>query len=289
MGKKKPKRKKVTVKLLQRKHAGKVTEPYRVMEQLVTEHHSHLKDVKIAIAWRFGWNANADGLMTMGRAKKCTDLDKQLAEYDFVILLNHEAWNKGGLNEKQRLALVDHELCHCEVVTDSNGDPKYDEEGRRVCRIRKHDIEEFQDVVARHGLYSHDLAEFAKKSIKDSDRPLLTAAESQPADDKSATKKQEKKPAEKKSSGRRKPNEWKSLDIETFDVYNIPASVIEKLRDADISTLGGLSNRTGEDIQWYKKIKGIGQAASDKIDEAFVAFFADHPEFCDEWACPDAR
>lgn len=178
---KKPKRKRVVCKLLKREHAGKVTEPYRIMEELIDAHHKHLYDVKIAIAWRFGWKANPDGLMQMGRAQKRGDLDRELAKFDFVILLNHEAWNQGGLDEKQRAALIDHELCHCELVHDSNGEPKCDEEGRLVCRIRRHDIEEFQDVVARHGCYTKDLAEFSRKSIADAQRPLLSPPTSEAA------------------------------------------------------------------------------------------------------------
>lgn len=165
----------MTCKLLKRLHAGKVTEPYRIMEELIDKHHAHLTDVKIAIAWRFGWGANADGLMTMGRTKKCGDLDRELAAYDFVILLNHEAWNRGGLNTAHQTALIDHELCHAEVTMDTNGEPKRDEEGRLVCRIRRHDIEEFRDVVARHGCYTSDLDDFVRKSIADAARPLLNA------------------------------------------------------------------------------------------------------------------
>lgn len=98
---KKKSRKKVTVKLLERMHAGKVTEAYRIMEELIKKHHSHLAEAKIAIAWRFGWNVSVDGKWKLGQAKKGSDLDRELHEHDFVILVNHEAWNQSGLNEKQ--------------------------------------------------------------------------------------------------------------------------------------------------------------------------------------------
>lgn len=172
-GEKEKKRKKVTVKLLERKHAGKITEAYRIMDDLIDKHHNHLADAKIAIAWRFGWNQDADGRLRLGQAKKGSDLDRELHHFDFVILLNHEAWNKGGLKQEQKLALVDHELCHCEVSMDVDGEPKVDEEGRTVYRVRKHDIEEFLDVVNRHGCYTNELAKLAQSGINDSDRPLL--------------------------------------------------------------------------------------------------------------------
>lgn len=258
----KPKRKKVPVKLLKRVHAGQVTEPYRIMEELIENHHQNLKDVKIVIAWRFGWSANADGLMTMGRAKKCTDLDRQLADFDFVLLLNHEAWNKGGLSEKQRAALIDHELCHCEVTMDSNGEPKYNEDGRLVCRIRKHDIEEFQDVVARHGCYTHDLAEFANKSIKDSDRPLLAQQgdgvnSSEVAGD----------------SDEAIPENVETMPIDNLAQYakkkKISPRQIQALFDAGLDTVGKLiAHMRNEGEWWARSITGIGRETKVPIEDA---------------------
>ncbi|HEV3341408.1 MAG TPA: putative metallopeptidase [Pirellulales bacterium] len=167
-------RKKVNVKLLDRKHAGQITEPYRMMEELIEQFHSHLIDAKIAIAWRFGWKANTDGHVTLGQAKKGSDLDREMHDHDFVILLNHEAWN-GSLNVDQKRALMDHELCHCEVSKDQNGEPKIDENKRTVYRIRKHDIEEFREIVARHGCYKEDLEAFVAAANEDRKRPLLKA------------------------------------------------------------------------------------------------------------------
>lgn len=166
-------RKKVTVKLLERLHAGKVTGPYQIMESLIKEHHSHLSEAKIAIAWRFGWKADADGRVKLGQAKKGSDLDRELNDKDFVILLNHEAWNRADFTEAQMRALLDHELCHAAISLDSNGELKTDENGRTVYRIRRHDCEEFRDVVARHGMWKSDLQEFAAAAINDSKRPLL--------------------------------------------------------------------------------------------------------------------
>ena len=185
-GPKPPKRKKVTVELLGRKHAGKVTEAYRIMEELIENHHSHLKDAKIVIAWRFGWRPDADGRLCLGSAKKGSDLDRSMHGYDFVVLLNHEAWNKGGLDDKGHQAVLDHQLCHCQVAVDTNGEPKADEKGRTCYRLRKHDIEEYLDVVNRHGLHTHELAAVAQAGINDFERPLLAVAEK-------AGKKSEKK------------------------------------------------------------------------------------------------
>lgn len=169
-------RKKVTVDLIARKRGDTVATPYKLMEEIVEAHHPHLRDAKIAIAWRHGKKADSDGRIWLGQAKKGSDLDRALHGFDFVLLLNHEAWN-ANLSEAQMRALLDHELCHCAVVVDTNGEPKVDEKGRTVYRLRKHDIEEFRDVVARHGLWKEDIREFVEAAIKaEPDLPLFPEA-----------------------------------------------------------------------------------------------------------------
>ena len=174
---KKSQPKKVTVKLLERQRNGKPSEPYQVMDKLIAEHHPHLAQAEIAICWRYGWSEDVDGRLRLGQASKASDCERALQEYDLVLLLNWEAWNTGGLDGVQQRALLDHELTHCQVALDEDGEPKVDEDGRIVYRIRKHDVEEFREVVERHGLYTDDLQEFAQAGIKDSERPLLADEE----------------------------------------------------------------------------------------------------------------
>lgn len=168
-------RKKVTVSLIPEKRGKEVPAPYRIMRELIEQHHKHLAEAKIAIAWRFGKKADADGRMWLGAAKKGSDLDRALHEYDFVILLNHEVWNSSQFKEAQMYALMDHELCHCAVANDTDGNPKKDEQGRTVYRTRKHDLEEFQEVYARHGAWAKDIQAFLE--ARHEERPLIKLAE----------------------------------------------------------------------------------------------------------------
>lgn len=181
-GPKEKKRKKVPWKLIERKHAGKVVEPYRILEEVQTAHHSHLKDATILLAWHEGWKHDADGHRKLGMAKKCSDLDRERMPGDFVVVLNQNAWE--FMDDTQKRALIDHELCHCQVAADTNGEPKIDDRGRVCYRMRRHDIEEFQEVVARHGCYKADLGRFVEAAMKKRTEPLFN----QPKDDKPAQK-----------------------------------------------------------------------------------------------------
>jgi hypothetical protein len=151
---------------------------YRDLLSLVKRHHSHLNDARIGMAWRRALKPDPDGRLVLGKCKKASDLDRELAAFDFVILLNQEAWN--DLDHSQREALLDHELCHAQVARTKDGDPKMDEKGRIVYRLRKHDIEEFSEVVERHGLYKADLAAFAEKCAARRKAPLFADVPEEP-------------------------------------------------------------------------------------------------------------
>jgi hypothetical protein len=137
-------------------------DPYGYLDRLVMAHHEPLADAKIALAWLLDVKPDCDGHLTLGRCRKATDLDREFREFDLVILLNAAAWRT--LNEQQRAALVDHELCHATIAQDKHGEPILDERDRKCYRLRKHDIEEFHAVVKRHGVYLSDIAEFIRSA-----------------------------------------------------------------------------------------------------------------------------
>lgn len=166
--------KKVKIKFVERQDDdGRVREPYAIMERLIATERADLAQARIGIAWREGWKRDKDGLLKCGQCKKRNELDRTLGEYDFVILLNREAWR--GFDGRQRERLIFHELCHAEIETDANGDEKRDEAGRLVTRGRKHNIQEFREVVEKYG-WDEDLSDLAQQNIADADRPLLAAA-----------------------------------------------------------------------------------------------------------------
>lgn len=135
---------------------------YRHLDHLVDKFHEDLREAKIALAYCTSWKADKDGHTTLGKCKRATDLDRELSPWDFVILLNETFWTAHAVTTEQRLALLDHELCHAAVRRDKDGDWKRDPKGRLLYRLRKHDLEEFRAIVERHGLWKHDLEKFAQ-------------------------------------------------------------------------------------------------------------------------------
>jgi|GEM_PF-2719934 len=159
--------------------------------------HRHLLEAKIVLLYRTGKKASPDGLLEMGRARKATARDHiGLEEADFVVEINADRWP--DLDDREKVALVDHELTHCAAViagrfvsrllldqfinaigsdfiptepeqTDDEGrvlvryfrrkgEAKAGEDGYHeqplAWRMRKHDVQDFCDVIHRWGAWN---------------------------------------------------------------------------------------------------------------------------------------
>lgn len=126
--------------------------------QVICKSHQFLRDARIKYLFRSGkWEKGEK--VVLGQAKLASEDTRFIADFDFVIIINFDAWNKA--NEKQRLALVDHELSHCDFTEDDEGNRKW----KTAC----HDVEEFTAVVYRHGLWADDLQKLML-AAKENDR-----------------------------------------------------------------------------------------------------------------------
>jgi hypothetical protein len=141
-----------------------------VANRLIDKHHSHLGPIRIEYYF-LSEPIEERGKDVWGRARKVTGLNAYLAlpvkpeqaiepKGFFVIEIVKHVW--GQLDEKSKLALVDHELCHCWV----------DDEGN--LKITPHDLEEFNSIVRRYGLWRDDVVAFldaAQGKLFDRRRP----------------------------------------------------------------------------------------------------------------------
>ena len=116
-------------------------------ERLIERHHEHLQQARIGFLFR-SEAPSSNGKATLGKAEKVNSKWTPLLqeELDFAIWLAADYWFD-VLDPRQKRALLDHELCHC------IGRP-YE------WKIRPHDVEEFAEVVQRHGMWSSDLKRF---------------------------------------------------------------------------------------------------------------------------------
>jgi hypothetical protein len=91
----------------------------------------------------------------LGKARKIGGLNAWLSEKTdepyFVIEVAYDLWL--GMTTAQKRALVDHELSHCRIkYSKTTGEPSL--------YIAPHDLEEFNAIVERHGLWRDDVQKF---------------------------------------------------------------------------------------------------------------------------------
>jgi hypothetical protein len=153
--------KKVRIELIPDKH-----EAYKLLTKIRKKYHRDTAKAKISLAWRIALKPDKDGHLVLGMCHRTSDMLKEFAECDYVILLNKEVWNDEEWTDKEKKALLDHEMCHAAPIMKNEGHQKRDERKRRCWRIRHHDIEEFKSVVEHHGVWKKDLEAFAEALLK---------------------------------------------------------------------------------------------------------------------------
>lgn len=102
-----------------------------------------------------------NGLPAAGIARKLGLKDRVMGRGDAEIAIDHDQWEE--MDEKERRALLDHELYHLQVKEDKRGIVR-DDHGRPVLKIRKHDYEFgwFKAVAERNGKHSLERQQAAK-------------------------------------------------------------------------------------------------------------------------------
>lgn len=87
-------------------------------------------------------------------AKVCGDLP------DYICTISADWWRQA--TPARRAALIHHELKHCFIVLDPEGEKRFDDDGNPQWGLAAHDLEEFSDTVRRYGDWAGDVAPFVR-------------------------------------------------------------------------------------------------------------------------------
>lgn len=132
--------------------------------RLYNVEHEHLLTAKIGFLFT-DTPATRKGKHIMGQAEMPSQMSgspwakaRALQQYcdwfgepqDFIITLYAPYVLQAAPIEQ--MALLEHELYHCGHVHDSQGIPKFKQDGSPVFGIRGHDVEEFVGVARRYGI-----------------------------------------------------------------------------------------------------------------------------------------
>ena len=105
----------------------------------------HLREIPIAYVFK-PKASKKGGRVVLGKAIRQNDLQQHLSGYWFVMEIPEDEWKNS--NDKEREAIVCHELCHMDTVE------KEDKDGNifLVPTLKDHDIQEFEYVIQRYGV-----------------------------------------------------------------------------------------------------------------------------------------
>lgn len=132
-----------------------------IANSLIPDFHPHLEGVRIEYVFT-DTIPSKGGKQVWGTMRKISSLPAYLAnkgepeadvEPFFCMVITLPVWEQ--LPPKDRVALVDHELCHAGVEEDK-------------LTMVPHDLEEFSEVVERHGLWRKDIQKFIEAATSNS-------------------------------------------------------------------------------------------------------------------------
>lgn len=119
------------------------SEVIHLAESLIDQYHLPLMQARIAFVFQ-DEATETDGRVELGKTSKVQPKMQPYMEYDFLIVLAEDKWTEMSSNARE--ALIDHELSHC-GGDEANG-----------WKLRHHDIEEFREVLERHGAWNAGLS-----------------------------------------------------------------------------------------------------------------------------------
>ena len=122
----------------------------KIAVRVIDKWHSGLSEANIVYLFKDVPTWNSKGKTVFARTHKAPEQWQFLAGCDVVVIVNKKVWDR--LDNKQREALIDHELCHVLKDEDEKGNPKWS--------MVTHDVEEFAAVIQRHGMWMEDLKKF---------------------------------------------------------------------------------------------------------------------------------
>lgn len=153
---------------------------HRMASEILTTYESHSPLVKCGVTVDFvfahpsvdengeptGDAIKKNGRKALGLCRVINLKDRTMGRGDVEILIDADWWNNEASEQEQK-ALLDHELHHAEVKM-KDGQPKRDNLGRPLIKLRKHDVEVgwFDIIALRHGKHSQERIQ-AKKLTDD--------------------------------------------------------------------------------------------------------------------------
>jgi len=122
----------------------------QIAASLIPNYHPELATAAIMYVF-ISEATKKNGKEVLGKVQKLTGFNEWVLEHNFVVTIAMDKWNE--LTENQRSALVDHMLERCTGEED-------EDTGEMKWKMRDPDVQEFPNILHRHGAWNEDLQGF---------------------------------------------------------------------------------------------------------------------------------
>lgn len=123
-------------------------QPAAIAQVLIDAIHTDLREASIGYAYRKDMRKGEK--IVLATASRGGSKLEFFSGLDLLVMVNWKTWQLLSLD--QRVALIDHELCHFAMEQTEHGIEYV---------TRGHDVEEFERIISRWGLWKPDLRAFA--------------------------------------------------------------------------------------------------------------------------------
>lgn len=128
------------------------------VEELVEKIHPHLRAAKIVVLQK-PKAGKRHGRVLITQTKRASEataalLKDEIGPLHYVIEIGKDAWDT--LSQERKKVVLDHALCYC-----AGQDPD-----KGTWKLRGPDVEEFTQIIERHGLWTGELEIFSKEAAK---------------------------------------------------------------------------------------------------------------------------
>lgn len=166
------------------------SEGREVLDTVIEEYHPHLREHGVTVGLLAAWpRAGGDdaplklhGYPCLAVVKVTPYRQRVQGIQDAVITLDGPAWERA--TEAERIALLDHELTHLELIRDDDGAVKTDDalRPRLKCRLHDWNLGGFEVIARRHGDAAPEVVAWKEAHTAYSQAVFAWADDNAPAD-----------------------------------------------------------------------------------------------------------
>ncbi|HUU88613.1 MAG TPA: putative metallopeptidase [Candidatus Glassbacteria bacterium] len=149
--------------IFERDKTGNLDEVFKFVR---TKYFSKLQYARINYVFRTTFKKDDEGRLVIGEARRLTNRERDLYEYDFEICVHKKTWEKA--TDKMEIRIAWHELNHLIIKYKFGIDePMIDKAGRLIISLRRHDlvIKTFEEELVLFGPMKGE-KESIKKIVK---------------------------------------------------------------------------------------------------------------------------